>query len=119
MIELISRYKSVLVGIFLLILSAYYVNSTMFYHSHTVAGQNVYHSHFFGSSHTTSDDGGHTSESLDLIAALSDISLQQQDFNSHIELPERTLESVALVRPTAQSTFFLERCGGLRAPPIA
>lgn len=120
MIGFMSRFKNVLVGTLLLILSAYYVNSTMFYHSHVVAGHNIYHSHFHTTSHTTSsEDGGHSQDALDLIALLGDISIEQQTFNSHIEAPERTVESEALVRATAQATFFLERCGGLRAPPIA
>ncbi len=120
MIEFMSRFKNVLVGALLLILSAYYVNSSMCYHSHVISGNVVYHSHIHSTSHTTtSDDGGHSQEAMDLIATLSNFSIEQQAFNSHIEAPERTVESVALVRPTAQATFFLERCGGLRAPPIA
>lgn len=120
MTGLMQRLKNVLVGLLLLILSAYYVNSTMFYHSHIVGGQTVYHSHINSYSHTTtSEDGGHTLDSINLIDYLNDIIVEQQDFNTHYDFVIRRLESVALVRSTAEASFFLERCDGLRAPPIA
>ncbi len=118
MLKFISRFKTGLVGVLLLILSAYYVNSSMFYHQHVIEGETIFHSHFNSEEHTSnSEDGGHTVDVIKLIAALSNIAIEEQSFQAHIEAVERTLECVALARPTAQATLFLDRITSLRAPP--
>ncbi len=119
-VALTSKFKNLLVGVLLLILSAYYVNSSMFYHSHVIKGETIFHSHFYSKSHTTSsEDGGHDLAMAKLIAALDNIVVEEQSFDSHLETAEREVERVILARSTSKSKLFLERCRSLRAPPIA
>ncbi|MFI3317048.1 MAG: hypothetical protein SNF93_05725 [Rikenellaceae bacterium] len=119
MTEFTQRFKSALAGALLLILSAYYVNSSMFYHEHTVYGETIFHSHFHTSEHTEPGDGGHTVDVIKLIAALSDFALEQQRFETPVDEPTMPLESITAVGDTNAAMFYVERCRSLRAPPCA
>ncbi len=112
------KYRNILAGLLLLIVSAYHVNSTMFFHEHIINGQVINHSHFFSKVHTdSSEDGGHTVEIVKLISHLTDFSVEEQDFNTHIIIAEALLESEARAYNTSEATFYLARCRSLRAPP--
>ncbi len=118
LIERTNRFRELLVGILLLILSAYYVNSTMFFHRHTVGGDAVYHSHFFSKLHTTSsEDGGHTIEVVKLIASLNNIAIEQQNFDSPLFDVVRPLECVAQVRECVKPALIPLCYFSLRGPP--
>lgn len=58
--------------VFLLLFTAYYVNSTMFWHSHIINGECVQHSHIHVQHHHNSLDGGHTTPQLLLIHTLNE-----------------------------------------------
>ncbi len=63
----------------LAILSVYYINSTMFSHTHTIDGATITHSHFYDDSHTEGDDCKHTEGELTLIQHLNNIITLKSD----------------------------------------
>lgn len=114
---IISRYKSCLVGVLLLTLSAYYINSSMFYHTHEIAGETIFHSHFYSDEHTNSEDGGHTLELAKLIAILGNITLEEQNFDSHVASPELCIEREIVALNSIDRYHAVELHPSLRAPP--
>ena len=64
-----QRKKQRLAAILILIFAIYYANISFFYHSHTINGLTISHSHFYGDTHTKS--GTHTASELALISVLS------------------------------------------------
>lgn len=67
--------KSAWAVVFLLLISTYYINNTMFWHSHIVNGVSVTHSHMHQPQHHKSLDGGHTTGQLILINMLQELML--------------------------------------------
>ena len=63
--------KNIIVGFFLAIISLYYVNSTMFEHTHIINGVTIKHSHFHSKNHTSSSSEKHTEREITLIHALT------------------------------------------------
>ncbi len=112
-----DNFKRVLTGVFLLILSLYYVNSSMFYHSHELQDHTIFHSHFYSQEHTTQGDGGHSIEVIKLIASLNNILIEEQSPLCHVEMEEPVLEYVAHVEATQLPKLHVEYCRSLRAPP--
>ncbi|MFR9503431.1 MAG: hypothetical protein SNH73_03135 [Rikenellaceae bacterium] len=111
--------KGFLAGLLLLILSAYYVNSSMMYHQHTIQGETIFHSHFYSESHTTSsDDGGHTVAVIKLISLLSVICFEDITLFWHLDDALRVLEAVVRIGATSEAHLFIEGARSLRAPPI-
>ncbi len=118
--EFMSSSKRGLVGFFLLILSAYNINSTMFYHQHIIDGKIVYHSHFHSKFHTEgSEDGGHTVDVVKLIAVLGNIILEEQSFDSHIEEPLQRVDTYIYRAFVAETSLRTDGCRSLRAPPAS
>ncbi len=114
----IIRFKQGLTGILLLIFSAYYINSTMFYHQHIVDGNVIIHSHFHSDIHTdSSENGGHDLEIAKLIAVLGNIVALQQYFDIKVSAIERLLEGVIEVSNSYAATLHVDHLYLLRAPP--
>ncbi|MFI3282356.1 MAG: hypothetical protein SNG10_02360 [Rikenellaceae bacterium] len=64
---------NIIAGFLLAVISVYYVNSTLFIHTHTIDGATIVHSHFYGAKHTSSEDDGHTKNEITLIQHLNTI----------------------------------------------
>lgn len=103
----------------LMLFVTYYVNATMFWHSHIINGVTIVHSHIHGASHTSSSsDGGHPASEITLIA-VCDV-LQMTD-----DLGESPVVALILVllcvflsaEPSAFAGVSLLR-PSLRAPPV-
>lgn len=75
MLKHIRLIRHSLAVVFLLLLSTYYVNTTMFWHSHIVDGVSVVHSHMHLQQHHKSLDGGHTVLQISLITLLQEMLL--------------------------------------------
>ncbi len=120
MMGLTNRFKCRLAGFLLLILSAYYVNSTMSYHQHVICGETVFHSHLSSSSHAESpeSDGGHTLEVAKLIALLSQISLEEQDLFGELPSVDRVLVATLEISDVSTDLTTVASQPSLRAPPF-
>lgn len=64
----ITSYKRGLTVGLLLLFATYYIDVNCFVHSHVVNGVTIVHSHIHRNSHHASDDGGHTTWQVNLIA---------------------------------------------------
>ncbi len=91
----------------------------MFYHSHTIEGETILHSHIHFGEHGEdgSQDGGHTLAAAKLIAALSNITIEQQTLESNTPELFRPLESTLIVHDTQVAISATEPTRSLRAPP--
>lgn len=102
----------------LMLFVTYYVNATMFWHSHIINGVTIVHSHIHGASHTSSSDGGHSANEITLIAVCE--ALQLTD-----DLGESPAVALILVllcvfmaaEPSALADVSFLR-PSLRAPPV-
>lgn len=68
--EQIRRFTGVLL---LMLFVSYYSSVTLNVHSHIVDGTIITHSHLHSDSHHSTEDGGHTKQSVNFIAHLSDL----------------------------------------------
>ncbi len=64
-----QKSKQIIGKVLLLIFAIYYVNITLFTHSHTINGVTIVHSHIHNKAHAQT--GTHTASELTLISALS------------------------------------------------
>lgn len=69
----LQKTKGVLTTLVILLFVGYYVNCTMFWHSHIINGVLITHSHFYGVEHTASEDGGHSMLQIHAIEMLTNI----------------------------------------------
>lgn len=121
MMAMTKIFKARLAGLLLLILSAYYVNSTMFYHQHVICGETIFHSHLSSASHAENpdSDGGHSLEVAKLIAILGQISIEEQSFESSTPEVEQPIIAICDQCESTVVQLFIGHCRSLRAPPLA
>ncbi len=110
--------KGVIAGVLLAILSVYYINSTMFSHTHTIDGATISHSHFYGEGHNDDSEGcKHTEGELTLIQHLNNIVLLEIETFDIEEVDVEHIYNVYV--PSAISVANKELCTQTspRAPP--
>lgn len=114
------QYRDVIASFLLLLVSAYYANSTLFYHQHNVQGQYVFHSHIASQSHKSQplSDGGHTSAAIKLITALNHVQFEDQVLAVDHVAVERPLECTIVAQSESREGYTLKHRPYLRAPPI-
>ncbi|MDL2224450.1 hypothetical protein LJB92_03965 [Bacteroidales bacterium OttesenSCG-928-M06] len=66
---MLQKKKQILAGILVFLFAFYYVNVSFFYHSHTINGNTISHSHFHNKAH--SQAGTHNANEILLISTLS------------------------------------------------
>lgn len=114
-----NRYiRSFIAGIFIVLFAAYYVNATMFWHCHIINGVTIVHSHIHTKSHQSTPDGGHTEDSVTLIAAINAmLYLDQTGISGNIDV-FRPLCLCMTVVATIALVLVALRPFSLRAPPV-
>lgn len=58
---MMKKYRNLLLLLFLFLFGGYYISSSFFYHTHTINGVRLMHSHPYGNDH---EGHGHSSEEL-------------------------------------------------------
>jgi hypothetical protein len=110
-----QRKRQLSAGILILVFAFYYANISFFYHSHTINGLTVSHSHFYGTNHINS--GTHTASELSLISVLSTFqSLQTVPYAIGLAL-FLLLTAVCRTGPEEKPVSVLRGNSLLRAPP--
>lgn len=110
--------RNVLAVGFLLVFATYYTNVSLFTHTHIINGVTIVHSHLHSPSHHSSQDGGHTTNQVTLIAHLTsqllscvcsvnNLLIVQQPFIGKIGACQEDKKS------NLQTNYF-----SLRAPPV-
>lgn len=109
--------KNLVAAFLVMLFVAFYVNATMFWHSHIINGVTIVHSHIHGSSHTSSSDGGHSVREITLISMCSSVQMVESHDAGAVSCPALTLLAVFVMR-IGFSLFARTVCPFLlRAPP--
>ncbi len=111
-------FGPLITGVLLVLYVATTANATMFWHGHRIGDATIAHSHFHGTAHHSTPDGGHSTTEL-LTIALIDRLTQEQSYNeaeTGIVLPihEIILSQECPEGPSSQQT----RVCSSRAPPV-
>lgn len=112
------KYQRVVASLMLLLFMVTYANINLFYHTHVINGVTIVHSHIHDPHHNDTDEGGHTSAELTLIANMA------AQFLTTGEMPETGLTAYLTLIQTLGceqdaeviSTHLLTP--SLRAPPV-
>ena len=115
----LTSYKRGLAATLLLLFVAYYIDVNCFVHSHVVNGVTIVHSHAHRNSHHASNDGGHSTWQINLIATInSQFLFTNTNGNTNISPIDYVIETIHHVQeclaPQVHSIHF-----GRRAPPSA
>lgn len=95
-----------------------YANANMFWHCHTVCGQNITHSHFHGKAHQTGQaDGGHTCNGLVLISIADQTTTTEEAVPTIGLSPLRPFVECILAAPVLPLQTLSAPHASLRGPP--
>ena len=112
------KIKKIVSLFFVVLFVSYYVGINFFSHSHIIGGATIVHSHFHKDSHHNTKSGGHTEQSITLIAQISHF--EYIDFSCDcvlkpLQLPQHEDKFVEIIH-WINSIYFQNL--SLRAPPI-
>lgn len=115
--RLINMLKQITAAWLLLFIAAYYVDLHFFTHAHIIKGVTIVHSHVHDKHHHETNEGGHTTSEITLIATLSGQLLTIGD-QSSVELKriDKVLQTLGVERKNKVRSVHL-CCSTLRAPP--
>lgn len=113
-----SRLQSVLTMCCIAAFLFSYVNSTMFWHGHTVSGNWLLHSHLASKEHRSAPASNpHTDAQLILIQALNESSCTEDAVASYDLEPLRPLVAVQATEPQSSPSLCAASRIALRGPP--
>lgn len=95
-----------------------YVNSTMFWHGHTVAGNWIVHSHIASKEHRSNQDGTtHTAAQLLLVQTVNQTSFTEDAIVSYEMEPFRKAVEASVPEPICPISLIDAPHATLRGPP--
>lgn len=120
----LRRHNSnIIASLMLVIISLYYINSTMFSHTHVIEGATIVHSHFYGADHTSdgepSEDAPHSESELTLIQHLNNITLLKSEFIFSLEILSEEGDSLYVPSSIKIASHRAIGLSSPRAPPVA
>jgi hypothetical protein len=114
-----NKIKKIISLFLLTLFVGYYGSVTLFFHTHVINGVTIVHSHIHAEKHHDTQNGGHTQQSITLIAQISHFCYV--DFSGECVLkPLQVCKDTACTVPAMQwvASIHLQNLS-LRAPPIA
>lgn len=114
-----SRIRNVIAASLMMLFVTYYVNATMFWHSHIINGVTIVHSHIHGAEHTTLPDGGHSSKEVTLISLCSALQYLDDCQPLNYAGPVFVLLAIFLAVPVCGVFRPAVSLNYLRAPPYS
>lgn len=114
-----SRIRNVIAASLMMLFVTYYVNATMFWHSHIINGVTIVHSHIHGAEHTTLPGGGHSSREVTLISLCSALQYLDDCQAFVYTGPVLVLLAVFLAVPVCSVIRPAVSLNYLRAPPYS
>lgn len=115
--RIVSRIREMIAASLMMLFIMYYVNATMFWHSHIINGVTIVHSHIHGSGHSSTPDGGHTDREVTLISVCSVIQMLNDCQHYERICSAIVLIAVFLISPTHHVCCPTNISRFLRAPP--
>jgi hypothetical protein len=112
------RLKKIVSLFFVVLFISYYAGTTLFSHTHTISGATIFHSHLHTNSHHDTKSGGHTEQSITLIAQISHFEYIDSSYNYALTPPQFSLYENKFVETTHWITSIHLKNLSLRAPPI-
>ena len=112
------KIKKIVSFFFVVLFISYYAGATLFSHEHIISGATILHSHFHTNSHHDTKNGGHTENSINLIAQISHF--EYLDFLGYciIQPLQMPLYEIKFVETPQWITLIHLENLSLRAPPI-
>jgi hypothetical protein len=113
-----ARIKEIISFSFLVVFINYYSSVTLFSNTHVISGATITHSHVHKDSHHDTKSGGHTEQSITLIAQISQFEFLHFTC-CNVPSPLLSLFYVNKLKETAvrQISVYLQN-PSLRAPPV-
>jgi hypothetical protein len=112
------RIKKIVSLFFVALFISYHAGTTLFSHTHTISGATITHSHLHTDSHHDTKSGGHTQQSITLIAQISHFEYIDFSCFSIFQSPQLSLCENEFVETTHWITAIHLQNLSLRAPPI-
>lgn len=104
-------------SLMLLLFASYYVDVNFFCHSHIVNGVTIVHSHFHNQHHHDTNEGGHTTTELTLIANMAAQFLTTGETpQTELTIFDTLIQILGCEQATSSISIHLA-CPSLRAPP--
>jgi len=113
-----ERTKKIVSFLCVVIFISYYASVTLFSHTHIISGATIAHSHLHHDSHHDTKSGGHTAQSITLIAQISHF--EYTDFScNYVPVPAQfQIHEDKIVEINFHITSIHLENLSLRAPPI-
>jgi hypothetical protein len=114
-----DKIKKITSLFLLMLFVGYYGSVTLFFHSHIINGVTIVHSHIHTETHHDTQSGGHTQQSITLIAQISHFDYVDISGNAQLK-PLQLCRDTACCVPAVRwvTSIHLHNCS-LRAPPVA
>ena len=114
-----SLYRGILKLLLTTLFAFYYLSITCFYHTHTIDGSTITHSHIHTKSHHDTQSGNHTQQSITLIVQISHFDYIDFTCNCVPNPLQFQLSENKFVNTTHWiASIYLENIS-LRAPPFS
>ena len=112
------KIKKIIASFFVVLFASYYGGATLFSHIHIVNGVTIVHSHFHTESHHNTKSGGHTAQSVTLIAQISHFDYIDFVCDCIPKPPQLLLHKNKFIETTHWVASIHFQHLSLRAPPI-
>ena len=112
------KIKQIVSIFFVALFVSYHAGATLFSHTHTISGATIFHSHLHTDSHHDTKSGGHTEQSITLIAQISHFDYIDFSCSCIFQSPLLLLFENKCVETTHWITSIHLQNLSLRAPPI-
>ncbi|MCL1969430.1 MAG: hypothetical protein FWF65_08345 [Bacteroidetes bacterium] len=114
-----NKIRKVTALFLLMLFVGYYGGVTLFFHTHIINGVMIVHSHFHAESHHNTKSGGHTEQSITLIAQISHFDYIDLAYNNIPNCSEFQLHKNTIFETTHWVASIYFDNISLRAPPAA
>jgi len=112
------RIKKIAASFFVVLFVSYYGSAVLFSHTHIINGVTIVHSHIHTDSHHNTKSGGHTAQSITLIAQISHFDYIDFSCKFVLDAPQHILNKIKFIETSHWVVSIHLQNLSLRAPPI-
>ena len=113
-----AKKKKIISYFLVALFVSYYTSVTLFYHSHIINGVTIVHSHLHTASHHNTQNGGHGTYSITLIAQISHFDSIDFSYNCVLQPTQLLLHKNKCTEIAQRVTSIHLQTLSLRAPPV-
>jgi len=113
-----NKTKQIISFLLAVLFISYYASISLFSHLHIISGATIVHSHFHTDSHHDTKSGGHTEQSITLIAQISHFDYIDSSCNYIVNTPQYLQHENTIIEISHWIVSVYLQNLSLRAPPI-